>query len=668
MYVRPFNRDRTKVMISVGFLAVFSLMLLVTYLSVSTLTRVNTSMADLIHNTEQKTTLAYQMRDMIRVRSYEVRAMAQTLDWQERENLFDQLTSTTRTYNQARLSLTTLGANEPEKEILNRIAEADHRAQDAYGKASNRIYAMVHDPEALKAAISSVQLSELVLLNHLNRLVQLEKELAKEALVENQLRYSETRSWLIASVSLAFVVSILISAAVISRVSAANRRIKHLANHDDLTGIHNRRSFEDTLAHIIKTYGRTRQNVGVLYLDFDRFKIVNDTCGHHAGDQLLIQISTLILSCLGPDDVFARVGGDEFAIIARGDSIDDILALAEKIRESVEQFQFTYLSQTFSISASIGVIEVTGEENDLETLLQDVDSACYVAKQWGRNRVHLADPSDDEVVKYRNDIAGMHHIRHALDTDLLQLYYQPVHEILEQGTAMVHCEILLRIINENGDIFSPAEFIPIAEKYNLMAEIDRWVISNVMQWVATYQVDHEIPRLLINLSGLSFVDEDFLEFVVAELESNDIDPTRIAFEITETAAVDNIAQANVFIEKLRAIGCRFALDDFGTGFSTFEYLKAMPVDYLKIDGSLVKNITTDSVNREMVRAINDIGHTVGAKTIAEFVEDEATVQILRDMGVNYAQGYGLRRPEPLERLVGQLPGSEGHMSEWREAS
>lgn len=668
MRVSPFKRDHTKVMISLGFLAVFLLMLLVTYLSVSTLTRVNTSMADLIHNTDQKTSLAYQMRDMIRLRSSEVRAMAQTMDPQEREKIFDRLIISTRTYNEARATLDTLSANAPEDAILMKIAEADARTQMAYEKASNGIYAMTHDPETLAADLNNVQLSELVLLNHLNRLVQLEKEQATEALADNQARYNETRAWLIASVILAFVVSILISAAVINRVSAANRRINHLASHDDLTGLHNRRSFEQALAYTMKTLSRTRDMAGVLYLDFDRFKIVNDTCGHHAGDQLLIQISQLIQTRLGSKDLFARVGGDEFAIIARAQSIDAILEVAENIRESVEAFQFEYLAQTFNMSVSIGVIEITGDEDNLESLLQDVDSACYVAKQWGRNRVHLADPSDVEVVKYRNDIAGMHHIRHALDEDLLQLYYQPVHQILEHSTEMAHCEILLRIIDENGDMFSPAEFIPIAEKYNLMAEIDRWVVSNVMNWVAEHQVDREVPRLLINLSGLSFIDEGFLDFVVAELERNDVDPTLIAFEITETAAVDNIAQANVFIERLRAIGCRFALDDFGTGFSTFEYLKAMPVDYLKIDGSLVKNIVDDSVDREMVRAINDIGHTVGAKTIAEFVEDDATVRILRDMGVDYAQGYGLQRPEPLEGLVEQLPGSQGDLNEWRKAS
>lgn len=668
MHVSPFNRDRTKMMISAGFIAVFALMLLVAYLSVTTLSRVNRSMADLIHNTDQKTSLTYQMRDVIRLRSAEVRAIVQTNDPNDREKIFDKLLQSTATYNNARTQLIELGANERETEVLDKISAADELAYDAYEKAGNRIYSVVRDTNALKVSLQNVQLRELVLLNHLNGLVQLEKELSTEALATNQEYYKSTRRLLIASVLAAFIVSLLISGAVIARVSASNRRINHLANHDDLTGLKNRRSFEAILTSTMTKAQRSNSTHGLLYLDFDRFKIVNDSCGHHAGDQLLIQLSKKLQNSLKQDDLFARVGGDEFAIIAERASVDAVVELAESLREVVQDFEFIYQTESFKISASIGVIPITGHEDNIETLLQDVDSACYVAKQWGRNQVHLANASDTEVVQYRNDIAGIHSIRNALDENHLALFYQPVHRILESGTEMAHCEILLRIIDENGDVFSPAEFIPIAEKYNLMAEIDRWVIENVMIWIAKHQVDKVIPRILINLSGLSFIDVDFLDFVVDQLEKHDIDPTKIAFEITETAAVDNISQANEFIDRLRTIGCRFALDDFGTGFSTFAYVKSLPIDYLKIDGSLVKDICTDSVDREMVRAINTIGHTVGAKTIAEFVENDAIVDVLRTIGVDYAQGFGLQRPAPLDGLLEQIPGSEGEIGEWRKAS
>ncbi len=663
-----FNRDHTKWMISIGFLAVFALMLVVTYLSISTLTGVQTSMAELIEDNEQKTSLAYQMRDVIRIRSAEVRSLAQIHDPDDREKVFDKLIQATQTYQQARQALIELGADEQEMEILLKIAEADQRSNEAYENVGEKIYSIVHDADALRTELGNVQLRELVLLNHLNGLVQLEQAMAAEALAENRARYIKTRRALLVSVIAAFLVSLLISGTVINRVTATNRRIKHLANHDDLTGLNNRRSFEAALLRAMKLAQRSRKAYGLLYLDFDRFKIVNDSCGHHAGDQLLIQVSDRIQKLLSSDDLFARVGGDEFAIIAKGDSIDAIVALGETIRESIHDYEFMYQSQSFKISVSIGVTAISGEESDIEVLLQDVDSACYVAKQWGRNRVHLSNPRDAEVVKYRNDIAGIQNIRHALDENLLQLNFQPVHRITATGTEMAHCEILLRIVDENGDVFSPAEFIPIAEKYNLMAEIDRWVVSNVLDWVAKHQTEFDVPRFLINLSGLSFINEEFLDYVEDQLHNSEVDPANIAFEITETAAVDNVSQANVFIDRLRALGCRFALDDFGTGFSTFAYLKNLPIDYLKIDGSLVRNIVTDSVDREMVKAINKIGHTVGAKTIAEFVEDEATIDILRELGVNYAQGYVLQKPKPLDELIALLPACNGGMSEWREAS
>lgn len=668
MQVSSINRDRTTLMISGGFIAVFALMLLVAYLSVSTMNGVNRSMADLIHNTDQKTSLAYQMRDVIRLRSAEVRAIAQTNNPDDREKIFDKLVQSTRTYNQANTQLKELAANTRESEVLEKIEEATARSNDAYDQAASAIYAMGHDADALKSTLGNVQLRELVLLNQLNGLVSLEKELSAEALATNQSRYKKTLSWLIATVAITFFVSLLISGAVTNRVTAANKRIKHLATHDDLTGLHNRRSFEAALKRTMATAKRSNIGQGLMYLDFDRFKIVNDSCGHHAGDQLLIELSTLLQDQLNTKDLFARVGGDEFAIITHGRDISSIMELAENLRQQVQDYTFEYQSQPFAVSLSIGVIPITGKEENIETLLQDVDSACYVAKQTGRNRVHLAHNDDDEVVKYRNDIAGIQNIRNALDENHLTLFYQPVHRITDTGTEMAHCEILLRIINEHGETLSPADFIPVAEKYNLMGEIDRWVITNVMTWVAKHQADYQIPRFLINLSGLSFIDEDFLGFVINELDRHAVNPSNIAFEITETAAVDNITQANEFIDELRKKGCHFALDDFGTGFSTFAYLKNLTIDYLKIDGSLVKNIPTDRVDREMVRAINEIGHTVGAKTIAEFVEDLATVDILREIGVEYAQGYGIQRPEALDKLIPQLPRSEGDVEEWRKAS
>ncbi len=650
----PKQSDNTKTIISIGFVAVFSLMLLVTWLSMTSLNNVNTSMSVLIEDTAQKTSRAFQMRDAIRLRSGAVRSLLQIDDPTERQRIFDKLVEYTDTYLKARSELIHLGANEREFDILTALTLADRRVGDEYERTNNLLYTMQQNPEALKSVLNDLQLQELVLLNHLNELVQLEKALSQEALDNNQKTYQKTRRLLLALVIAAFALSAIISAIVTSRVSKANRRIAHIANHDDLTGLHNRRAFEEHLIHTIAIADRDKYSYGLLYLDLDRFKIVNDTCGHHAGDKLLIELTTSLQNRLRRGDLFARVGGDEFAIIAKGNTFADIIRLAEELRTLVQDFNFVYAEQTFKVSLSVGVTPIDGETQDIQTLLADVDSACYVAKQSGRNRVHVTQENDAEVVKYRSDIAGIQSIRQALAEERLSLYFQPIFNIEEKSVSMAHCEILLRIRSESGEVYSPAKFIPIAEKYNIMSEIDQWVFNHVVEWLLAHQNEYHVPRLLVNLSGLSFLDENFNNHIVERLQRGDIDASLIAFEITETAAVDNFEKVRGFIDRVRALGCTLALDDFGSGFSTFAYLKQLPIDFLKIDGSLVRNIANDNIDHEMVRAINQIGQTVGAKTIAEFVENDEILMQLRDMGVDYAQGYGLRMPSPIQQLAEEL--------------
>lgn len=648
------NRDHTKTIIGIGFLAVFSLMIAVTWLSMNALQSVNSDMSELIDSMEQKTTSAYQMRDVIRLRSGAVRTLGQTEEPLERRRIFDKLIEYTAVYDTIRAELAILSANEREHDVLERITETDRRVDDAYSEAGSGIFSVKADLTTFRSALDKVHLQELVLLNHLNELVKLEKLLADEAIVNNQAKYRETRQLLIIFVSTAFALSIIISFVVAARVTRANERIAHLANHDDLTGLHNRRSFEMHLQQTIAVASRSEMKFGLLYLDLDRFKLVNDTCGHHAGDQLLIQLTSMINARLRRGDLFARLGGDEFAIISQATSFADIRQLAEELRTTIHEYTFFYEEHSFNVSLSIGITPIDGKESDMERVLADVDSACYVAKQSGRNRIHVTQDNDAEVVQYRSSLAGIQAIRKALTDNRLSLYFQPVFEILPNGIKMAQCEILLRIRSENGELYSPARFIPIAEKYNVMTQIDRWVFTHVVEWLAENQSKYVIPRLLVNLSGLSFADEDFSDFIVERLSRGDIDPSLIAFEISEGAAVRNFAKANTFIERIHDLGCELALDDFGSGFSNFAYLKQLSFDYLKIDGSLVRNITNNDVDRQMVSAINQIGQTVGAKTIAEFVEDDAALQVLREINVNYAQGYGLRMPTPLEQLADEL--------------
>jgi len=495
-----------------------------------------------------------------------------------------------------------------------------------------------------------------VLLNHLNGLVQLEKTIANDELELNQKTYKEIRRVLIGIVLAAFVLSLIISGIVTSRVATANKKISHLANHDDLTGLHNRRSFEQHLKYTIDIAERSPNIHGLLYIDLDHFKIVNDTCGHHAGDQLLVQLTQLMNNRLRRGDLFARLGGDEFAIIAQGKTFHDIQQLAEELRKIVCDFRFEYESQSFTVSLSVGVTPIDGQVASMEHVLADVDSACYVAKKSGRNRVHVTQENDTHIVQYRNNIAGIQSIRKALTENRLALFYQPIFKVgAKHENTMEHCEILLRVQSENGEFYSPSQMIPIAEKYNIMTEIDQWVFNQVIDWLVEAQKTHVVPRILINLSGHSFAEEEFIETIVSGLERADINPTCIAFEISESAVGSNFENIVDFTSKIRDLGCELALDDFGSGFSNFTYLKNLPFDYLKIDGSMVQNIASNDIDKNIVSAINQMGHTVGAKTIAEFVEDEAAMECLRELGVDFAQGYGLSMPTPLDDLTAELP-------------
>jgi len=652
---RPARREHTRLIVGFGFLTVFSMMLLVAWLSVATLQSVNEDMSALVRETTRKIDRAFRMRDAIRLRTADVRSLAQLTDPDERERALARLVEHTASYDRARQELGSFGANAREQAIVDQTRLVDDRVAAAYDRVNEKLFSIAPDPDGLRRDLGELQLQELVLLNHLNSLVELERTLAEEALAASQATFRDTRTVLIAILATAFALSSLVTALVVRGVARANRRIAHLAAHDDLTGLYNRRSFEE---HLVRTLALARRGecgaFGVLYLDLDHFKAVNDTCGHHAGDELLIGLTGAMGERLRGGDVFARVGGDEFAIIAGGERFEDIRTLAEDLRSLVESYVFEYDEQVFRVSLSVGLVPLDERTEDIEGLLAEVDSACYVAKQSGRNHVHVATENDQEVVRYRSDIDGVRSIRQALAEERLSLFFQPVFDIEPQGVSMSHCEVLLRIRSENGEVYSPERFIPIAEKYNIMSEIDRWVFSSVVDWLAAHEPSYHVPRLLMNLSGLSFVDDSFRDFVVERLERGDIDPANIVFEITEAAAADNPERAHDFVERVRGLGCRFALDDFGSGFSTFAYLKRMSVDYLKIDGSLVESLAVDEIDREMVSSINEIGHTVGARTIAEFVEDDETLSILREMGVDYAQGYGLRLPSPLARLVDEL--------------
>ena len=428
------------------------------------------------------------------------------------------------------------------------------------------------------------------------------------------------------------------------------RKMSHQATHDALTGLINRREFERRVEDVLERSRREGTEHALCYLDLDQFKVVNDTCGHGAGDELLKQLSAQMRAKLRKGDTLARLGGDEFGALLEDCPLEDAGRITEILRRVVEDFRFSWEDKSFRVGVSIGLTPINMDSGNLSDLLSSADTACYIAKERGRNRVHLLQPDDHALNERRGQMQWLNRIQEALDGDRFQLYFQPIQHV--KGTIKgLHGEVLLRMLNERGELIAPGAFLPSAERYHLMPQIDRWVVRKTFSSLQQAGNDHGLDVCCINLSGQSLSDEKFLDFIVQEIEKSKIKPNNLCFEITETAVIANLSNATRFISVLRQMGCRFALDDFGSGLSSFAYLKNLPVDYLKLDGSFVKNMVRDTIDRAMVKAINQVGHSMHIQTIAEFVEDDATIKVLGMLGIDFAQGYGIAMPRPFDNVL-----------------
>ncbi|MDT8386284.1 MAG: EAL domain-containing protein [Thiogranum sp.] len=427
------------------------------------------------------------------------------------------------------------------------------------------------------------------------------------------------------------------------------------ATHDSLTGLINRREFEKRVQQALANTRDKDTRHALCYLDLDNFKVVNDTCGHVAGDELLKQLTQTLRSELREGDTLSRIGGDEFGILFCGCSIASAERLAEKIRNMIDHFRFVWDDRSFRIGASIGLVPITDNSGTMSDVLSAADSACYVAKESGRNRIHVYEVNDSALVEQHGQMQWVQRIQEVLEEDRFRLYFQTIAPIDPQlrATEKLHGEVLLRMLDRDERLVGPGSFIPAAERYSLMSTIDRWVVENTLRILAR-DMDTVIARLnacSINLSGQSLSDERFMKSLVKLIDDTGVPPELLCFEITETAVISNLTSASHLIASLRDMGCRFALDDFGVGLSSFGYLKNLAVDYLKLDGCFIKNMTKDSIDYAMVKAINSVGQTMKIKTIAEFVENEETLAALRSIGVDYAQGYIIAKPSPLEEAL-----------------
>jgi len=433
----------------------------------------------------------------------------------------------------------------------------------------------------------------------------------------------------------------------VTELRGLTQQMSYQASHDALTGLVNRREFERRLGDALEIARAGRQSHVMCYLDLDRFKAVNDTSGHLAGDNMLREVAALIREAVRDSDTVGRLGGDEFGVLLVGCPLEKARQIADDIWRAIGDYRFVWKDRIFSVGVSIGLVELTGESNSLEEIMNAADSACYVAKKQGDSHVHVYSSRDEAVARSRGEIHWLQRLQGALRDGFFELYIQPI-EPTQPGTgggpAM---EVFVRL-HDDGQPVAPAEFFPAAERYRLMSLIDRWVLSSALAALAAGAIRIPLGRSLsINVSGQTLADPSYLEFVVDELDRTGVLPQQICFEVAETSVIGNLEQARRFIDVLHGMGCRFALDDFGTDLGGFSNLKQLPMDYLKLSGSFMRDLGRDSVNQAMVSAVVGMARTLNFRLIAEHIEDLPALEAARAMGIDFVQGYAIGRPRPL---------------------
>ena len=444
----------------------------------------------------------------------------------------------------------------------------------------------------------------------------------------------------------------------VSQIEEMAQQLSWQASHDALTGLLNRGEFERRLADLIDSVRRENKQHALMYMDLDNFKTVNDTCGHAAGDELLRQLTTVMQARMRGSDTLARIGGDEFGGLLESCPLDQAVRIANGLREAVRDFRFVWRDKTFGVGVSIGLVTIDGVNMSVSSALATADTTCYEAKSKGRDRVQVYRSKDHPIGDQSAELQMVSQINHAFEIGNFRLYRQKIIALGAGNGAAPHYEILVRMLDQAGNLIPPSGFMASAERYNLLSSIERWVISSLVEFLhqqhASGAIPHEITAYTnafyaVNLSGVSINDNSFTDFVRKLLTRFNLPRGLLCFEVTETTAISNLTKAAQLMHELKAMGCRFALDDFGIGMSSFAYLKYLPVDYIKIDGVFIRDMAVDPMDHAIVEAINRIAHILGLKTVAEFVEDETTLERLRVLKVDYAQGYFIAKPEALTR-------------------
>ena len=640
-------KDNVRLLVTIGFMAVLTLMFSLATISLLQLQSINARMEKLVEVTNMKTAAANDMRDAIRLRADSLKTMRLIQDPLERDAEHQRFISYAGKFSTARERLFSHGMDEREMALNHQLQQLTRASQPHIDAASNLLMSEAGEEETSIAMEQVFKLQGLKL-GRLGELVQLEQQKTQEALTISRRHYNSTRQLLFALTGFALLFSLLVARTVINHVSAKNRQLAYQASHDPLTGLINRHEFECRVERAIQNAKVQATTHTLLYLDLDQFKIVNDTCGHAAGDELLQQLSQLLLGSVRHRDTLSRLGGDEFGMLFENCPLDKAVEIASSLLTSIQEFNFTWGESSFTLRISIGVVPIDHSTSDIASAMSAADSACYIAKEAGRNQLQIAHMGDRRLQERHGEMQWASRLTRALEKDQFTLYFQPIIPCANKSRHYTYLEILVRLIDDDGTVIAPGAFLYAAEKYNMVSSIDRWVIENSMAWLAeTEKSDGRPITISINLSGQTIASPDMLKFIIDKMEETGAPAEQIIFEVTETAAIANITSATSFMLTLRGCGFRFSLDDFGSGLSSFTYLKKLPVDFLKIDGAFVRDILSDPVDYAMVRSINELGQLLGKETIAEFVETTGLADALERMGVNYVQGYAFAKPRPL---------------------
>lgn len=639
-----------------GFTALLGLMLLITLTGLRYMEATKELMHDVVTEHMAKLKLSTTMRIAARERTASLQRMALLTDPFERDEQWMVFNDRAGTFINARVALRALPLTPNEERLLADQAQLTAKAVPL----QERVVELINAGRAASARQLLVEQAipaQDRVLERLAALQDMQEQAAVAALASADMSYVTARQWMIGLCGSVLGLGIVIAAIVVYRAERSNRALQHAgeelhyrATHDDLTGLLNRSEFDRRLEQALES-ARIKGAVHVVcYLDIDLFKSINDTAGHRAGDELLRQVAARIRQGVRPTDLMARVGGDEFAVLFERCAVEDGLRRAEDLRRAVRETRFAWDTKSFNITVSVGVAPIAADSGNLSDVLAQIDDACRFAKNTGRNRVHVGGGDANRSAR-RDDIGWVECIHDALQHDELILYAQTVRAI-DASAVPPHFEILLRLRDAAGTLVTPGMFLPIAERYHLMPEIDRAVIHQALAQLARRRASGGRAVIAnINLSGQSLYDPEFFDFIVGTIRDTQVPPSWLCFEITETAAVANLSSALALVAGLRELGCQFALDDFGSGLSSFGYLKNLQVDYIKIDGLFVKHIADDPIDRAMVRSINEMAHVMGIRTIAECVETDAILRELRDIQVDFAQGYGISMPQPLTELL-----------------